>query len=64
MSHLLNIVAARSQHLLCWPVEWTMYCLPDENKLVCSNHVGHTRYVVKHLPDMFVPDAILTHFHH
>ena len=63
-SHLSNVVAARSQHLLCWPVEWTTYCLPNEIKLACSYHVGHTRYVIKHSSDMFVLDAILTHFRH
>ena len=63
-SHSSNVVAACGQHLLCWPVEWTAYCLPNEIELSCGDHVGHTRYVVEHSPDMFVSDAIFTHFRH
>ena len=63
-SHSLSVVAACGQHLLCWPVEWTAYCLPNEIELSCGDHVGHTRYVVEHSPDMFVSDAIFTHFRH
>ncbi len=63
-SHSSNVVAACGQHLLCRSVEWTAYRLPYEVELTCSDHVGHTRYVVKHSSDMFVSDAILTHFRH
>ena len=27
MSYLLDMTTACSQHLLCWPVGWTTYCL-------------------------------------
>ena len=64
MSYSSSVVAVCSQHLLCWPVKWTTYCLPDKVELMGGDHIGHKMYVVKHSPDMFVLNAILTHFCH
>ena len=38
-ANTMNIVAARSHHLLGWTVVWPTHCFPKKIKLVSSNHL-------------------------
>ncbi len=53
-SDLTDIVAACCYRLLSRTVVWTAYCLAQEVKLTCSNHVPYAGYVVEHPPHVFI----------
>ncbi len=54
VSYSLSIVAACSQHLLGGAVKWSPHHFPKEVKFSGGNHVANTRYVIEHLPDVFI----------
>ncbi len=54
MSNLVDIVAARCQHLLSRTVMWSTYRLAQEVQLMRSNHVSDSGYAIEHFPHMFI----------
>ncbi len=63
-SNLTGLVTAGRQHLLGWVIMRSSHYLPNEVKLVGGYHITYTRYVVKHPPDMLIPDSLLFHLCH
>ena len=59
-----NIVAARSYHLLGWPVGWSTHGLSKEVELTSSNHVTDAGDVVKHPSHMLVMKVLLLRTEH
>jgi hypothetical protein len=59
-----SLVTARHQHLLGWVIVWSLHYLPNEVKLAGSYHITYTRYVIKHPPDVLIPDLLLFHLCH
>ena len=59
-----NIVAARSYHLLGWPVGWSTHGLSKEVELTSSNHVTDAGDVVEHPSHMLVMKMLFLHTEH
>ena len=59
-----NIVAARSYHLLGWPVGWSTHGLSKEVELTSSNHVTDAGDDVKHPSHMLVMKVLLLRTEH
>jgi hypothetical protein len=60
----MTIVAARSYHLLGWPVGWSTHGLSKEVELTSSNHVTDAGDVVKHPSHMLVMKVLLLRTEH
>ena len=59
-----KIVAARSYHLLGWPVGWSTHGLSKEVMLTSSNHVTDAGDVVEHPSHMLVVKVLFLHMEH
>ena len=59
-----NIVAARSYHLLGWPVGWSTHGLSKEVMLTSSNHVTDAGDVVEHPSHILVVKVLFLHMEH
>ena len=64
MSNSANIVAASCQHLLNRVVVWSMYHLAQGVKLMHSNHISDSGYVIEYFPHMFVVESLDLNSHH
>jgi hypothetical protein len=60
-SNSTGLVTARRQHLLGWRIVRSSHYLPNEVKLADGYHITYTRYVVKHQPDVLIPNLLLFH---
>ena len=61
---MLNIVAARSHHLLGRTVVQSPHCLSKKIKFVGGNHVANLRDIVKHPSPMLIVEALVLHLKH
>jgi hypothetical protein len=59
-----SLVTACRQHLLGWEIVRFSHYLPNEVKLAGGYQITYTRYVVKHPPDVLIPDLLFFHLCH